>query len=153
MSNTLPNGRWTKCHYMKRRRELMQKVQPDQRCHKCRKKAPSWQALEFDHLDGRTWEMNKVGSDQRIRVMEREHRDGVRLAGACRTCNAKDGAQRAYTYSRAKWSKPQRIRRTIRDIELKHYQDDAIRAFNTRWLMAGELYGEVLGLLESRAAA
>lgn len=151
MSNHLPNGRWTKDHYRFRRRSLMQQVQPNRRCHKCQRKAPSWQALEFDHLDGRTWEMRKVGSDQRIRIMEREHSKKVRLAGACRRCNAVDGATRIYTTSKARWSAPRLRAKGFRRGQVEFYEAQRHQDRTNRWLFASELYAEVVLLLESNS--
>jgi hypothetical protein len=127
----------------------MRVVQPDQCCHKCKNPAPSWQALEFDHLDGRLWEMNRVGSDQRIRVMEREHKAGVRLAGACRPCNGADNQQK-YTYSEAKWNRKAR-RVSRRDQDVQGWRDSALRDQRNRWDLAAQLYSEVRELLDSSA--
>ncbi len=52
--------------------------------------------LEVDHVDGRSWEMHRVGRWTRVERMWRELRDGVRLRALCRYCNARGGSRRYY---------------------------------------------------------
>ena len=43
--------------------------------------------LEVDHVDGVTWDMSKVSSHQRVRKLEIELENGVRLRLLCRKAN------------------------------------------------------------------
>jgi hypothetical protein len=67
-------------------------------CHHCGKKAPSWKALEIDHLGGKSWVSRKVNSIQRLRIMEREVGAGAELVGSCGHCNHSSGATRRYRW-------------------------------------------------------
>src|SRR5690606_22086972 len=84
--------------YATRRRALLKLICPTRRCHHCQAKAPSWSALEIDHLDGKGWVSNKVNSTQRLRIMERELAAGARLVGSCGHCNHSSGATRRYKW-------------------------------------------------------
>jgi hypothetical protein len=54
--------------------------------------------LEPDHVDGRTYSLEGLSTDQRIGRYRKEHRNGVRFACRCRRCNAKRGIrQRDFT--------------------------------------------------------
>lgn len=50
--------------------------------------------MEIDHVDGRTWDGRRLNFLDRIRRQWREYRDGVRLAGVCKSCNVIDGNKR-----------------------------------------------------------
>lgn len=57
------------------------------RCFRCEEDGP----LEVHHLDGVTWRHSSVNAETRWYRYRRELREGVRLAAACRTCNAEIG--------------------------------------------------------------
>jgi hypothetical protein len=91
--------------YALRRRALLKAISQtgDARCHHCRRKAPSWNALEVDHVHGKSWVSRKVNSWQRLRIMEREHAEGLKrgvvvLVPSCGHCNHSSGATRRYRW-------------------------------------------------------
>lgn len=45
------------------------------------------EALSFDHIDGRDYELNKMNRLQRLRVIEREIKEGVGIRLLCDRCN------------------------------------------------------------------
>lgn len=98
-SNYLPNGRLTLWAYQERRRALMKRICPLQRCHHCGKKAPSWASLEFDHGEhGRAYVIRKLSRDQRLRMYEREVEAGIFLVGSCAPCNKSAGGSKRYRW-------------------------------------------------------
>lgn len=46
--------------------------------------------LEFDHIDGRDWDVARKSPWQRIRIYEREIKKGL-IALRCKKCNIKKG--------------------------------------------------------------
>lgn len=49
-------------------------------------------ALEIDHVDGRDYELERLGPRRRVSRYWREYRQGVALRVLCRNCNGTDGA-------------------------------------------------------------
>jgi hypothetical protein len=56
-------------------------------CSLCGKRL-SVRTLEVHHVDGCTWNQRSVNVEHRLYIYRRELRAGVRLAPACRSCNA-----------------------------------------------------------------
>lgn len=77
-----------------RRIELLQILSPDRRCAHCGKRKRSYDGLEIDHKNGRTWNLEKVNRWSRIARYWREYEAGVPLQALCRSCNGKDGRAR-----------------------------------------------------------
>lgn len=56
--------------------------------------AAELEALEIDHVDGRTWRWDGINFLDRIRRLWREYYAGVALRALCRRCNASEGTRR-----------------------------------------------------------
>lgn len=80
-------------HALQLRVSLLEALAPDGRCASCRV-LPGLEALEVDHVDGRTWYGRGLNFLDRIRRQWREFDRGVRLRAVCRHCNASEGTLR-----------------------------------------------------------
>lgn len=50
--------------------------------------------ITVDHLDGRTWALNKLSRWGRVARYWKEHNEGVRLRALCGSCNSREGGGR-----------------------------------------------------------
>jgi hypothetical protein len=72
---------------------LLEHLAPHGRCAECERRHEI-EALEVDHIGGRTWYGRQLNFLDRIRRQWRELDDGVPLRALCRRCSASDGSQR-----------------------------------------------------------
>lgn len=83
----------------KRRVDLLKRLAPDGKCARCGEVFPH-EHLTIEHVNGRTWDTQKVSSSVRVAEYWREHRAGVELEARCVSCNCRDGAMWARRYAR-----------------------------------------------------
>jgi hypothetical protein len=76
----------------KRRRDLIKALSPDGCCARCGELV-GHDALEVNHVDGITWDHNKLAPHRRHARYWREYESGVLLNALCQPCNGSTGQQ------------------------------------------------------------
>lgn len=90
--------------YARRRRiRLLEILAPDSRCAECGEQRPI-DELQVDHVDGCTWNKNKLSRWSRVALYWREFAVGIPLRALCGSCNSSDGALRFRWHGRKRYA-------------------------------------------------